>query len=270
MDAEVKVEGHLAAVAVPEMAPRRAVAPPAAALPAAAPRAAAPVPAKLAAAVVPGVVPRTSILLPLIAYRGYIPSVNQSASGSGRTGSSSSTGGATKSGSGPAPRFGGGSYYAGGARQPYSSGSLSPSGIRPLFIGAGLGALVFYPHGAWPNGAYFYPYSQPYHFYNASSGRDESEPVKCACEPNVECGCDDPGGANTTTVLNELIGNGSYAALDKTEVMVANNTILINGTLPNGTTASGGENAGAGMRFMLQNSGWWPVVATVCAAVFIA
>lgn len=197
--------------------------------------------------------------------------LRRGSSGSGRTSSSSSTGGATKSGSGPAPQFGGGAYYAGGARQPYSSGSRSPSGISPFFVGAGLGALAFYPHTAWPHGAYFYPYSQPYHFYNQSSGHNETKPVDCACEPDVECGCDDPGGSNTTAVLNELIGNGSYAQLNKTEVMVANNTIFINGTLPNGTTASGGEdNAGPGMRFLLENAGWWPVVATVCAAAFIA
>lgn len=99
--------------------------------------------------------------------------------------------------------------------------------------------------------------------------------MQCVCDPDVECGCDDDsanGGNGTTTVLNEMIGDGSYDKLNKTEVMVANNTIFLNGTLPNGTTASGGDedaNAGAGMRFLLQNAGWWPVVATVCAAVFI-
>lgn len=195
------------------------------------------------------------------------------ATGSGRGSSGSSSGGATKTGSGPAPRFGGGSYYTGGARQPYRSGSVSPSGISPFFLGAGLGALAFYPLLAWPHGAYFYPYGHPYGFYNHSSGRNESKPVQCACDPDVECGCDDDGGNATTTVLNELIGDGSYDKLNQTEVMVANNTIFINGTLPNGTTAAGGTedaNAGAGMRFLLQNAGWWPVVATVCAAVFIA
>ena len=90
------------------------------------------------------------------------------------------------------------------------------------------------------------------------------------CDPEVECGCDDDGNS-TTTVLKEMIGTGSYAQLNKSEVDVANDTIFVNGTLPLGTTAAGGEDsAGAGMRFLLQNAGWWPAVATVCAMVFIA
>jgi hypothetical protein len=104
--------------------------------------------------------------------------------------------------------------------------------------------------------------------------------VQCACDPTQECGCDDDGTNTTTTVLNEMIGDGSYDKLNKSEVTVANNTIFINGTLPNGTTdgtdgsgsasGSGSSSAGAGVRFLLQNIGYWPVVATVCAAVFIA
>jgi hypothetical protein len=77
--------------------------------------------------------------------------------------------------------------------------------------------------------------------------------------------------------MNDLIGNGSYAALNKTLVNVADvngtSTILINGTLPNGTTASGGTespNAADGMRALLQHAGWWPLVATVCAVVLTA
>ena len=187
------------------------------------------------------------------------------------SGSTGGRGGSGSSGgySGPAPRYGGGSYYTGGARTPYRSGGRSPSGITPFFLGAGLGALAFYPILAWPHGAYFYPYAHPYGFYNHSSGRNESKPVQCACDPDVECGCDDDGGNGTTTVLNEVIGDGSYDKLNKSEVMVANNTIFLNGTLPNGTADDQG-NAGAGMRFLLQNVGYWPLVATVCAAVFIA
>ncbi len=55
--------------------------------------------------------------------------------------------------------------------------------------------------------------------------------------------------------------------------MNGTNTILINGSLPNGTTAPGGtddpDSAGQGLRLLLQHAGWWPVVATVCATVFL-
>jgi len=171
------------------------------------------------------------------------------------------------------PKYGGGSFYPGGARQSYRSGGRSPSGITPFFLGAGIGVLAFYPLLAWPHGAYFYPYAHPYGFYNRTSGRNESKPVQCACDPDVECGCDDDGTNTTTTVLNEMIGDGDPKKLNATEVMVANNTIFINGTLPNGTadtSEDGSDSGSAGMRFLLQNVGWWPVVATVCAAVFIS
>jgi hypothetical protein len=52
-------------------------------------------------------------------------------------------------------------------------------------------------------------------------------------------------------------------------------TLLINGTLPNGTTAPGGDedafdNAATGLRAAAQALGFWPVVAAVGAAVFLA
>lgn len=118
-----------------------------------------------------------------------------------------------------------------------------------------------------------YPYAHPYGFYNHSSNKNESKPVKCACDETVECGCDEDG--NSTT-LRELVGNGSYDALNKSIINVADvngtSTILLNGTLPNGTTASGGTedaNAAGSLQFLLNSAGWWPVVATVCAMVFI-
>lgn len=105
----------------------------------------------------------------------------------------------------------------------------------------------------------------------------------CGCDAEMECSCDDDG--TSTAVLDELIGDGDYSKLNKTEVNVAEyngkSTILINGTLPNGTTAPGGdEDAGAsgatgatsagpaGVRTMAEAAGWWPVVATVAALVW--
>lgn len=68
-----------------------------------------------------------------------------------------------------------------------------------------------------------------------------------------------------------MIGNGSYAALNKTLVNVADvngtTTILINGTLPNGTTASGGSDSAAG-RTVAEGMGWWVMIAMVFATCF--
>ncbi|BAE64383.1 unnamed protein product [Aspergillus oryzae RIB40] len=65
---------------------------------------------------------------------------------SSRTGSSSNSGGSSRSGSGPQPAYGRGSYYAGGARSPYTSGALSPLGIAPIILPAT--ALAFFG-GTW-------------------------------------------------------------------------------------------------------------------------
>jgi hypothetical protein len=75
--------------------------------------------------------------------------------------------------------------------------------------------------------------------------------------------------------LDELIGDGSYANLNKTLVNVADvngtSTIVINGTLPNGTTASGGTDDAsmAGMRIVAQSSGYWVMVALVIATCWM-
>lgn len=86
------------------------------------------------------------------------------------------------------------------------------------------------------------------------------------------CSCDD----NKDT-LKELVGNGSYAALNKSIINVGDyknkKTLLINGSLPNGTTADGpneGAGAGVGMKSLVEAAGMWPAVVFVLAAVFTA
>src|SRR5205085_2412681 len=109
----------------------------------------------------------------------------------------------------------------------------SPSVIDPLLFGAGA-ALAFWP-GLWLSGAYLYHYNHPYSYYNASSKANETKPVTCGCDPYAVCGCDENGDPQ---YLADLVGNGTN--LNNTLVSVANvngtQTILLNGTLPNGTT----------------------------------
>ncbi|KAK0666150.1 hypothetical protein QBC41DRAFT_326460 [Cercophora samala] len=202
------------------------------------------------------------------------------AGGSGSRGSpSSNSGGRTTTGTGPAPAYGGGRYYGGGAAVPYRAGGRSPTrNVAPLFLG--LAFLSFWP-GLWLTSAYLYRRpGEGYTFYNVTTDRTETKPVICACAENSVCGCDDN---DDEEYMKDLIGNGSYAALDKSVVDVApvngTSTILINGTLPDGTTAPGGTEApgsapssaaGDGLRALLEHAGWWPVVATVAAVVFTA
>lgn len=192
-----------------------------------------------------------------------------SGGGGGRGSPSSSAGGRTTTGSGPAPAYAGGKYYGGGAAVPYKAGQPSRSGINPVLLGAGA-AVAFWP-GLWLYGAYMYPYTHHHSFYNASSKQNETKPVTCGCDPYQVCGCDENGDPQ---YLRDIVGNGTN--LNSTLVAVGTvdgvQRILINGTLPNGTTAPGGDedpNAGAGMHTMLHAAGWWPVVAIVSAMVLI-
>jgi hypothetical protein len=213
--------------------------------------------------------------------------------------SSSNTGGSTKTGSGVTKNYGGGKYYGGGATTPYTSGAKSPLGISPVPVaaGVGIGALAYYP-GHYYYGAYAYPYYHPYYFHNRTAhrnstnttktrrdldfpvlrlrqtddtGANETKPVVCLCGMYAECGCDDSG---NTTFLDSLIGDGTYANLNLSLVQVADvngtSTIVLNGTLPNGTTDSGGtENANGATRVVAQSGGYWVMIALVMATVYM-
>ncbi|KAF4956454.1 hypothetical protein FGADI_3812 [Fusarium gaditjirri] len=192
---------------------------------------------------------------------------------SGSGGSRSSGGGGGGGGSrgvGPQPSFAGGRYYPGGSSKPYKSGTSSPGRIAPYALGGA--ALAFWP-GLWLYGAYMYPYSHPYHYHNDTSDEDEERDVLCGCSRYEYCACDDN---NSTQYFDELIGNGSYDALNKSIVNVAEvngtMTILINGTLPN-DTALPDENAsdnGALLRRMtrIEGMGWFTILSLVFFTVF--
>ncbi|KAM0455368.1 hypothetical protein ACHAPV_000666 [Trichoderma viride] len=195
-----------------------------------------------------------------------------SSGSSGNRSPSSNIGGSTRGGSGPRPQYGGGQFYGGGARTPYQAGARSPvGGILPFVLLGGAAGLAFWP-GLWLYGAYLYPYHQPYRFHNESSNRNETLNVICGCGTYDVCGCDDN---NNTDYFVSLVGNGSYDALNKSVVNVAivngTNSLLINGSLPNGTTADDPNASSANsIRTMAQMIGFWPAVAAVLVAVFLA
>ncbi|KAH7156597.1 hypothetical protein EDB81DRAFT_395703 [Dactylonectria macrodidyma] len=200
-------------------------------------------------------------------------SSGSSGSSSGSSGSSTSkssnSGGTSSKGSGVTPAYGGGRYYAGGAKVPYRAGAVTAAGVVPfLLVGS---AIAFWP-GTWAYGAYMYHYDNPYRYHNVSSSANETREVICGCARYSVCGCEEN---NSTAYYDDLIGNGSYAALNKSVINVAKvngtMTLLINGTLDNGTTAVGEDSAAPGsMQGMAEALGLWPVVAAVLATVFLA
>ncbi|CCF39680.1 hypothetical protein CH063_10453 [Colletotrichum higginsianum] len=151
------------------------------------------------------------------------------ASSTSRGGSRDNAGGATRTGSGPAPAYGGGKYYGGGATVPYRAGA-SRGSMVPFFLVGGA-ALAFWP-GLWLAGAHMYPYSHPYRYYNQTARENQTKAVLCGCAEDLPCGCEEN---NATDYMNSLLGNGSYDGLNKSVVNIGlvngTETILINGNI---------------------------------------
>lgn len=190
----------------------------------------------------------------------------------GRRGGTKGSGSESSHGSpgvGPQPTFAGGRYYAGGSVRPFKAGAASPGGIRPYPMAGA--ALSFWP-GVWLYGAYMYPFTDTCSYHNETSDKDEERPVLCGCSWYENCECDDPDSA---PYFKELIGSGSYEALNKSIVDVAEingtKTILINGTLPNDTALAGDKDKNsAPARYVVGTFGYWPTIAVVVGTVFIS
>ena len=172
------------------------------------------------------------------------------------------------------PSYGGGRYYAGGATSSYRSGGRSPGGILPFALAGA--ALGIFP-GLWLYGAYEYNYDHGYSYHNRTNtsepqGQNETIPVTCLCQMYSACGCDNN---SNTTYLDSLVGNGSAADENNTLIHIGlvngTKTLIINGTLPNGTndTTSTTSGAGAARQTLLEYSGFWLVSAIVGATVWL-
>jgi hypothetical protein len=209
----------------------------------------------------------------------------------GRTSTTSNAGGSTSAGSGRPRSYGGGRYYGGGAVTPYSAGSRTPRGLVPGALILPATMLLIMP-GLWLYSTYPYYYNNPYRFYNQSAtnndndndndrralwtrqtqGANETLPVMCVCQEFSVCGCDEN---DDQQYINDLVGNGSYAALDKTLVTVSDvngtKTLVLNGTLENGTTAPGGsdEDSAAINMKVGKYAGYYAVGMMVLTGVFM-
>ena len=186
-----------------------------------------------------------------------------SSGSSGRTAklgaADSNAGGTTTPGTGIQPKLypGGNTHYFGGAGIPYKAGSTSPKGIRPTYLAGG---PAFFP-GLWLYGAYVYSYPHPYTYHNLTTDKNETHPVECLCGRYLECSCNQVQ-ANETKYINSVANNGSMSLLANVSGV---ETLVINGTLPNGTTAA---SPGTSFRHGLVGmSGWLMVVAGVIYSV---
>ena len=73
--------------------------------------------------------------------------------------------------------------------------------------------------------------------------------------------------------MDSLVGNGSAADENGTLVHVGDvngtKTLIINGTLPNGTNGTSSTTSGAARKQLLEHSGFWLVGAIVWATVWL-
>ena len=84
--------------------------------------------------------------------------------------------------------------------------------------------------------------------------------MECLCEEYCACGCDDNG---NSTFIQSLVGNGVdlNTTLVRTSVVNGTKTLVINGTLANGTAS--GSTSGAVGRSVQQSLGLLVVGAVV-------
>ncbi|KAK6496607.1 hypothetical protein TWF481_001601 [Arthrobotrys musiformis] len=154
-------------------------------------------------------------------------------------GSKSSSSGSKSSGNKKGYKTYGG-RYGGGASTGYKAGAKSPLGLAPFLLPLAAIALIF--PGLWLYAVYSYHYNTLYQYYNNSLNAIQSVPVQCLCMQYSDCACDDNG---NTTFIDELVAlNQSnttvFAVVDGVW------TLLINGTVENGTGPAAGETINAG------------------------
>ena len=187
-----------------------------------------------------------------------------SSSGGGSRGSSSSGGSRGSSGSrgstgtGPQPRvYGSGAYYGGGAAQPYKAGRATPGGINPLILpAAGVG---FLGAGALAYGYYYYPYHGYWNYHNNSANENQTRPVDCYCAKYQQCACEQ---RNETDYVNSVANNQSISRVADVN---GTETLLVNGTLPNGTDPAAAESKAVALSGGLGQFGGWAVISGAVA-----
>jgi hypothetical protein len=126
--------------------------------------------------------------------------------------------------------------------------------------------MAFFP-GIWLYGIYAYPYRDPYRFVNQTTNQNETIPVVCLCQEYSVCGCDKN---HHSGYFKDLFNGPVPHDTDKVQVADVNGTrkVVINGTLPNGTTRSDPDASGSPAT-IAQASGYWVMAAVVMGAVWL-
>lgn len=94
-----------------------------------------------------------------------------------------------------------------------------------------------------------------------------SLPVICLCDPDLSCGCDDNG---NSTYFDQFLGPGNTtnnATLVTIQNVNSTDTVVLNGTLPNGTDDSDdGTDDTSGARMLHVQAGGYTVMSAAMVA----
>lgn len=155
------------------------------------------------------------------------------------------------------PILGGGTYYPGGADNPYPAGRASPGGLPAHLVSAAAFGLV----GASPEYEYTYHTGYPY-YLNTTTHEERILLVQCVCCQYNPCGCED---RFEVSAIREMLNTSGIA---KIEPVNGSTIVVINGTLLNSTT---GTTSAAGLRApgianWRETTNWW-VLATIVGAM---
>lgn len=139
--------------------------------------------------------------------------------------------------------------------------------MLPTVLALSLASLLF--AGAWMYGSvYAYHFDRDIDYLNKTSNRNESLPVMCLCQEYSVCGCDEN---HNQTYVDALVANATNVTTNgpvRSKIAEVNGTrtLLINGTLDNGTTADGGTEVVSGA--VGQSVGLLILAAVVAVGVF--
>lgn len=121
------------------------------------------------------------------------------------------------------------------------------------------------------------PYNYHHRYHNDTSDEDEEREIICGCAEDSVCMCDEID--DDDDFWDDLIGDGDYDKLNKTLVDVSKvngtTTILVNGTLPKGTTVHSddeddyAEYLTNAANTALQTLGLWPAVGAMMGMVLL-
>lgn len=129
----------------------------------------------------------------------------------------------------------------------------------------GAGALAVFPALAL-YGAYSYGYPYYWTYRNNTSGQNETHPAQCMCARYSQyCSCD----SNNDTDYQNAVANNATAAKLVTLPGNTTQTLVVDGTLSNDTTAPTSDTTSSGAMKMTEMMGWWPMVAAAVATAYV-